>query len=129
MTKPEKKLVKQLTAVVTRQSLWKEARETVCHSAHVSVNCQSGTLETRRDWCSSSTLRLLIPQFVERNNKRYATTKQIQLYMFNSGPNKCGDTRWRIGEGTALQTGRSRVRFPMVEHLWNDTDRESVEHL
>jgi hypothetical protein len=25
----------------------------------------------------------------------------------------CGGTRWRSGWGTALQTGRSRVRFPM----------------
>jgi hypothetical protein len=44
MTKPEKKLVKLLTAVVTRQSLLDDAREVICHSAHVfSKSFLSGT--------------------------------------------------------------------------------------
>lgn len=48
MTKPEKKLVKLLTAVVTRQSLLADAREAICHSAHVfSKSCQSWTPAAR----------------------------------------------------------------------------------
>jgi hypothetical protein len=48
MTKPEKKLVKQLTAVVTRQSLLEDARETIYHSAHLfSKSFESGTPAAR----------------------------------------------------------------------------------
>ena len=34
--------------------------------------------------------------------------KNVYIYLY------VGGARWRSGQGTTLQTGRSRVRFPMV---------------
>ena len=40
--------------------------------------------------------------------------KEVFFNFFSCVPLSQGGTWWRSGKGTTLQTGRSRVRFPML---------------